>query len=188
MNYELPTCIELGGVEYTIRCDYRAALDICAALSDIDLTEQERSFAALTIFYPDFPSIPQEYYGQAVDRLVWFLNCGDENSATRKAPKLMDWRQDFPLIVAPINRVAGRDIREAGTSMHWWTFIGYYYEIGECLFSQVVRVRDLKAKGKTLDKFDREFYRDYKHLVDFRVSYSDAEKELLKEWGGDIGR
>ena len=37
-NNGLPTRMEVGGVEYEIETDYRAILDICAAISDPELT------------------------------------------------------------------------------------------------------------------------------------------------------
>ena len=49
MMYALPTSLEVRGTEYEIRSDYRAALDICAALSDPELDNQEKALAALII-------------------------------------------------------------------------------------------------------------------------------------------
>ena len=95
----------------------------------------------------------------------------------------MDWEQDYGLMIAPINRVIGREIR-AMEYMHWWTFLAAYQEIGDCTFAQVVRIRYRLARGKTLDKSDREWYRKNRHLVDFKRKYTSADDELMKEWGG----
>ena len=103
----------------------------------------------------------------------------------------MDWSQDFQLIVAPINRVLGYEIRskeyDSNTNtggVHWWTFLSAYQEIGDCLFAQVVRIREKKAKGKALDKSDRDFYRKNRDLVDIKVHYTEIEDELVKQWTG----
>ena len=37
----LPTSVDIDGTEYEIRSDYRAALDICMAMSDAELDEQD---------------------------------------------------------------------------------------------------------------------------------------------------
>ena len=95
------------------------------------------------MFYPDMAAIPQEDLQKACDYMVWFLNCGDEGD-NRRRPKLMDWEQDFQYIVAPINRVVGCEVR-AADYLHWWTFISAYYEIGDCLFAQIVRIRQLNV-------------------------------------------
>lgn len=181
MIYELPTSVDIEGVEYKIRSDYRAILDICIALSDPDLDNGEKAIVALDIFYPGFDEMPAGQYEEAIKKCFWFINCGAEEDQTRKAPKLMDWEQDFQYIVAPINRVMGKEIRSV-EYLHWWTFISSYYEIGDCLFAQIVRIRDMRARGKKLDKADREFYRRNKNLIDIKTTYITAEQELLKEW------
>lgn len=182
MIYSLPKSVDIGGAEYAIRWDYRPILDICAALSDPDLSDEERAYAALDIFYPDFNEMPQEHYQEAIERCFWFINCGEE-SPTRKSPRLIDWEQDFPLMVNPINRVLGREIREE-TPLHWFSFLAAYAEVGDCTFAQVVRIRDKKARGKTLDKSEREWYRQNRHLVDFKAKYTSEDDKLVKEWGG----
>ena len=139
-----------------------------------------KALAALDIFYPDFLTIPGEQLREAAEKMLWFINCGDEGG-NRKRPKLMDWEQDFQYIAAPINRVVGQEIR-AMPYLHWWTFISAYYEIGDCFFAQIVRIRSLRAKGKRLEKADQEFYRENKRLVDIKEKYSEAENTLLQEW------
>lgn len=180
-NELLPVSVDVGGVGYNIRSDYRAILDICAALDDPELEQQDKAAVALDIFYPGIDGMPPECYQEALERCFWFIRGGDAENG-RKAPKLMDWKQDFKLIVAPINRVTGKEIRSM-EYMHWWTFLAAYYEIGDCLFAQVVRVRELRSRGKTLDKADREFYNKNRDIIDLRTTYTDAEKETLGAWG-----
>lgn len=183
MIFDLPTSMTVCGTDYRVRSDYRAVLDICAALTDPDLDDQERVAVMLDIFYPEFDDMPQKHYEEAVKKCLWFINCGEEENAQSNAPKLVDWKQDFKYIVAPVNRVVGAEIRSL-EYMHWWTFISAYYEIGDCLFAQIVRIRDHLAKGKLLDKTDREWYRNNHHLVDLKTTYTEAENDLLKQWGG----
>ena len=181
MIYDLPTSLEVGGKEYEIRSDYRAALDICVALSDPELEDREKAFIALTILYPDFDSIPQEHYKEAIEKCFWFINGGEEDTGP-KTPQLVSWEQDFPLIVAPINRVLGKEIRSM-EYLHWWSWLSAYMEIGgDCTFAQVVSIRDKQARHKTLDKVEKEWLKRNRHLVDFKRKYTQAEDELLKQW------
>lgn len=180
MNYSLPTEVEIGGNVYPIRSDYRAILDIFGTFEDPDMDNNQNALAALDIFYPDFLTIPGEQLREAAEKMLWFINCGDEGD-NRKRPKLMDWEQDFQYIAAPINRVVGQEIRSM-PYLHWWTFISAYYEIGDCFFAQIVRIRSLRAKGKRLEKADQEFYRENKRLVDIKEKYSEAENTQLQEW------
>lgn len=186
MIYDLPTGVEVGDTEYAIRSDYRAVLDICTALSDPELTAQDKGIVALGIFYGEdiFQKLPAEHYEEALRRCFWFIDGGAaEDPAARKRPKLMDWEQDFQYIVAPVNRVIGTEIRSV-EYLHWWSFLSAYYEIGDCVFAQIVRIRNLKAKGKPLDKADREWYQQNRKLVDLKTTYTEQENELLKQWGG----
>lgn len=179
MMYELPMSLEVDGTLHPIRTDYRAALDICAALSDEELTSNEKAYALLFILYEDLGGITN--FDEAIKKALWFISCGDESTPQRKAPKLMDWEQDFPYIVAPINRIAGCEIRSL-SYMHWWTFISYYYEIGECSFSNIISIRSKKTKGKKLEKWEQEFYRENRRMIDFQSGgITDADRALLKD-------
>ncbi len=183
MEYSLPKTAHVAGREYSVRSDYRAILDICVALVDPELTGEERAEVMLRIFYPDFEEIPTDAYQEAIEKCIWFINCGSDERNQRPAPKLMDWEQDFKYIVAPINRVIGTEIREL-KYLHWWTFISAYYEIGDCLFAQIVRIRLLKAKGKPLDKADREWYQNNRELVDIKTPFTEAENAVIDAWLG----
>ena len=81
MNYDLPASVEIGGESYAVRSDYRAILDICAAMSDVELNTQEKSIVALSIFYPDLEKIPSEGMREALERCFWFINCGGQPEA-----------------------------------------------------------------------------------------------------------
>lgn len=190
--YQLPCTVEVGGAEYAVRTDYRCVLDIFAILSDPELSGQEKARGAMEIFYfsPGYEDIPPRDWQEALKQCFWFLS-GGEQRREQKGPPLMDWEQDFPLICAPVNRVYGQDIRgipydpKTNTGgLHWWTFLSYYMEIGDCLFAQVVRIRDMKAHGKRLDKQDREFYRRNRDLIDIKTRYTETDDAFFQEWGG----
>lgn len=180
----LPTSVEVGGQKYEICSDYRAALDICVALDDPELDEQERAYVVLYIFYPNFKEIPEEHLQEAIDRCMEFINGpGPKSNSPAKAPKVVDWEQDLPLIIAPINRVMNCEVRSS-EYVHFWTFLAAYQEIGDCTFAQVVRVRDHLARGQKLDKQDQEWYKRNRHLVDIKRKYTQADDEIFNAWFG----
>lgn len=189
MNYDLPKSLNICGTEYAIRYDYRCILEICAAMQDPELDKQDKAIVAMAIFYPDFENMPTDHYQEAIKQCFWFINGGEDDQGG-KGTKLVSWDQDTKYIISPINRVLGKEIRaipydeETNTGgLHWWTFLSAYMEIGDCVFAQIVRIRNLKAKGKKLDKVDQEWYRQNRNLVDFKQTYTEAENEILKEWG-----
>ena len=181
--FDLPVSVEVDGKEYAIRSDFRAALDICVALNDPELSHEEKLITALVIFYSDFDSLPINSYEEAIKKCFWFINGGDQYSETTNKHNLVDWKKDFAYIVAPINRVTGQDVRQI-KYYHWWSFLAAYMEIGECTFSQIVRIRDLQARHKPLDKADREWYKRNKNLVDIKRTYSEEENNMLRLWSG----
>lgn len=183
INYELPTSVEVNGKIYEIRSDYRVILDLIDALNDLDLRPREKSLVVLEIFFKDPGAIPPQDYEAAIKTAFWFIDGGQERKEGN-APDIVDWAKDFPLIVAPINTIAGGDIR-AKEYVHWWTFLAWYGEIpNDCTFAQVLNIRDKNARNKQLDKTEREWYRRNKELVDRPQRYTSAEEEFLKQLGG----
>lgn len=179
--YDLPASVVIGGEEFEIDSDYRTILDIIMAMNDPDLSDEERAFVTLCIFYPDAYSLPKEHMEDAVAEMISFINCG-ESSDGKDGPKLVDWEQDFKMIISAINKVAGREVR-AMDYLHWWTFLSYYNEIdGECLFSQVVGIRSKLARGKKLDDQDKEFYKRNRKIIDFKNKYSEEDEEIFERW------
>lgn len=184
MTYDLPKTVTVCGEEYAVRSDFRKILEIMEILNDARLSEQERGFFTLLYFYPDFHRMPPTAWVEARKQCYWFLNGGRHDDQSRgKPPRLMDWEQDFPYIISPVNRVLGHEARQA-EYLHWWTFLAAYMEIGECTFAQIVHIRDQQNRGKPLAKADREWYRKNKTLVDLKTQYTSAEEEILKLWGG----
>lgn len=181
MIYDLPTAIDIGGSEYSIRSDYRAILDIIMALSDPDISEWERVFSAVSAFYVDYETIPCEHEEEAIQKCFWFINGGTDEHTSQKHPRLVDWEQDFPLIISPVNKVLGKEARSL-EYLHWWSFLGAYKEIGDCTFANVVSMRNKLAKHKKLDKSEKEWLRENRDLVEFKKKYTDAEENLLNKW------
>lgn len=192
MNYRLPNRLEAGGKEYEIRSDYRCILDICEAIEDPELSQQDKAIVAMNILYINCEEIPMEHREEALRKCFWFIN-GGSDGGSRGAPALVSWKKDIQHIIAPINRVLRREVRaipyDAVTNtggLHWWTFLAAYMEIGDCLFAQIIRIRSMKAKGKPLDKFDQEWYQNNSHLVDIKQEYAEEEKNFLRSMGANV--
>jgi hypothetical protein len=188
--WEFPTSLNIGGADYEIRTDYRAVLDLLTALNDEELTDEDpqiesymKSRVILEIMFPQCDDIPEEYTQEALDKVIEFIDMGITEDS--KKPKTMDWEQDAPILIPAINKVLNTEIR-AQKHIHWWTFLGAYMEIGESLFSNIVHIRQKKAKGKKLEKWEQDFYKENKSLIDFKQKNqrSNEEKELLRDYFG----
>ena len=184
MTYGLPESLNVAGREYQINTDFRCMFDIFEVLNDVELEDRERGYLALGFFYKDVASIPSADYREAIQKMFWFIRGGKDDDGQQSKKKMLDWEHDYPLIIAPVNHVVGREIREL-EHFHWWTFLSAFMEIGEkCTFSQVLHIRQMRANGKRLDKSDAEWYRKNRDLVDLPQTYTEAENDLLNQWGG----
>lgn len=174
--WRLPQSAVIGGVKYPINSDFREVLEIIKYLTDARKSEYSRWMIALSLFYEG--EIPAEHQEEAAKFLSDFISYGVPED--KPGPKLMDWDQDAQLIVADVNKVAGKEIR-AEEYLHWWTFLSYFYGVGEGQLSTVVGIRSKRAKGKKLDKWEQEYYRDNRKKVDFQTPET-PEKAELKEY------
>lgn len=176
----------VGDDELAVRYDFRVILTILEAIGDPELEDQDKAEAIFELFYmePEHIQDPKA----AVEACYRFIDMNEKPG--RKSPRVMDWEQDFVYIIAPINRVLGKEVREIPYDydnntggLHWWTFMGAYMEIGgDCMFSQIVSIRDKKARGKKLEKYEREWMNRNINLVELRQKYTEAENTVATEW------
>lgn len=177
MMYELPQALEIAGKSYKIRSDFRAALDIIAALGDPALSNQEKAMVLLQILYPDWEKITD--YEEAIRQAMLFIGGGETDGGETQRPVLMNWEQDFRFLVAPINRALGVECRQV-EYLHWWTFLSAYMEIGDCTFAQIVSIRSKKAKGKKLEKWEQEYYRENRGVIDIKKRLTESEQAFIE--------
>lgn len=171
---KLPTTLDIDGKEYKIRTDYRIVLTIFEAFNDIELKDNEKIYVMLELLYEEKPDNLEE----AIKQANWFLDGGKQYEEFNKTKKVMDWEQDESIIFSAVNKVAGYETRSK-EYIHWWTFLGYFSEIGEGLFSTVINIRQKKNRGKKLEKYEQEFYKNNKQLIDLKQKYTTEEQNEI---------
>ncbi len=177
--WSLPAQKELGGALYGLHTDYRDILEIFSCLADPDLPEFIRWEVALALFY-DRP-IPDGVKQEAAEYLALFLTGGQPED--KPGPRLLDWDADAPAIIADVNRVSGQEIRSL-PYLHWWSFLSWFHAIGEGQLSTLVSIRNKLARGKKLEGWEKDFYRENKKRVELPKKYSAmelAEQERLNK-------
>ena len=180
MMWNLPISVEIDGKEYAItnKCDYRMVLDVICALNDNELDEDQKIRTALYIFYEDI--FDCENLEKAVKEMFKIISYGEEDDGQNQdKPRLMDWEHDFPQIAPPISRILGFDVRTPDKYVHYWTFIGAYMEIGECTFNNIISIRNKRAKGKPLEKWEEEFFRENYRMVNLPNNLTTEEAGWL---------
>lgn len=195
--FDIPIKLQVGKQSLSIRNrgDFRMVLDCFAALNDTELEKDERIYCSLIIFYEDFNSIEDllacEDLVEAVKKMYWFFNCGDDKNVSAAKPhKLIDWEGDAQLIASAINNVANTEIRSLDY-LHWWTFMGYYLAIGECPLSTIVSIRGKIMEGTKLEKYESKFKSSnpqYFIWDNKSVEEKEAENEILTLWNSNSGR
>lgn len=188
--YEIPQSVLIDGKEHPIRNkgDFRVILDCFTALEDVELTANERTLACLIIFYEELNSVEDigEVFSDvdlAVSEMIKFFNCGQtESPGAHVDYKLIDWQLDSQLVCSAINNVAGKEIR-AESYLHWWTFMGYYFAVGESPLSTVVCIRNKLARGKKLEKYEMEFKKNNPEYfnIDLKSITQKENDALLKQ-------
>ena len=178
-EYDLPQAVNIDGKQFNIRerCDYRIVLRCISALNDNELSEEQRLQCALIIFYEDYDLIQD--LQTAINEMFRIISYDDMGNSDQQRPALMDWEKDFKQIAPPISRILGYDVRMPGKYTHWWTFMGGYMEIGECTFATIVSIRSKKQKGKKLEKWEEDFYRENYDKISLPQKLTKEEEEFL---------
>ena len=175
MIFSLPDSVTVSGAEYSVRTDFRVILEIFVMLDDPDLTDADKTEALLRMFYEERPA-------DAAAAVRAFRDFVDPSPSSGSGPSLVNWQQDFPLLVGPVNHVLGAECRSM-PYLHWHTFLAAYMEIPpDSVFAQTLRIREKLRSGKKLEKWEKEFFRRNPELVNPPVKLTDAEQEILSAW------
>lgn len=185
MTGELPKSLTVAGRVYAIRTDFRDVLKILIAFNDPELDDAEKIYICLFILYEEFDFLPQDDYEAAYRAAVRFIDCGTSPS-DRKSPRTMDWEQDESLLFPAVNHIAGFETRSV-RYLHWWTFMGYFMEIHEGVFSHVLHIRGKKAKGRKLEKWEAEFWQANKDICVLHEKLTDEEKVAKERLNAMLG-
>lgn len=178
----LPTSLDVNGSTYEIRSDFRNVLRVFEAFDDENLTDEDKAYVLLDVIYVDFENIPRKDYSAAYQAAIQFIEGGSAMRGKKSNHKLFSWSKDEQLIFPAVNKVAGCEVRLA-KYLHWWTFLGYFGCIDhEDLWSFVLSIRQKRAKGEKLEKYERKFLNANPELcsVESTVRAGTAE-DALKE-------
>lgn len=170
--WELPTSATVGGNTYKINADFRDILQIISILNDPDKPEAFRWLIAMALFYEG--EVQPQDAEEAVQYMAEFIAYEDTGDS-KPGQSFFDWEQDASIIIADVNKVAGQEIRSI-PFVHWWTFLSWFFAIGEGQLSTIVSIREKLRKGKPLEKWEKEYYQKNKSRVDLKTRYSAAEK------------
>lgn len=184
---QLPKALRINGVSYEIRADYRNVLRVFEAFADESLSDKEKMLICLQRMFVNFRSIPYDNYKEAYEQVYWFIGCGKPEEK-RPPIRTFNWIKDEPLLFPAVNKAAGIEVRSV-PYMHWWTFMGFFESIDpDSLFGTVLSIRQKKARGKKLEKYEREFMNNNKALMalDMATATPKTAEEKLMDMFNDL--
>lgn len=164
---EYQESIILDGVEYAIDSDWRAAYTILSAMEDNDLTDIEKYVIMYKLlFIEEAPPLIEE----AIVACMTYLNGGGASAMNNNSEHstydkpLYKLSVDALWIFAAVSKVLGNSVKSY-EYLHWHDFLQAFYEIGECMFSNIITIRKHKIEGK-LTKDEKIYYEKNKQLID----------------------
>lgn len=168
----------IAGTECEFNSDFRDIIKIFEPLTDPDLLNNEKVIVSLDMFYKtdDY----KKDLETAIKDMFFFIDMGDTDSTAKHEKPVYDWNQDFNIIVAPVSRIIGKDVRGM-EYLHWWSFLNAFMEIGECTFSTYVSIRSKLNKGKKLEKYEEKIFRENKNKVLLKKKVDTFTQNLLDE-------
>lgn len=181
----LPEYLTVGEDKYKIRSDYRDVLQVFEVFADPELEQGEKWIVAIYLLLEPFACADDVLEAvengfdadEAAKQIVWFISSGQETGDKKELPSY-DWIQDEQMIFSAVNKVAGKETREM-EYLHWWTFLGYFNEVGEGNLTFVVGIRNKLNKHKKLEKHEREFLNNNSKLV--MLEKRKTKEELEQE-------
>lgn len=123
---------------WLIRTDYRIGVQIQLCISDPELSEYEKTAAALDLLYGK--GVPDDMQ-TAIEGLGWFMACGGEPEKDEKSnePELYSFEYDAARIASGFKKAFGRDITRE--KLHWFEFVPMLGELSGTAFSNVIEIR-----------------------------------------------
>lgn len=179
----LPERLTVGGRDYAIRSDYRNVLHVFEAFSDPELRKEEKWIVAIYLLFKDFTCADDVLRAagngfdleEAMRKVSWFIAAGSTEKEITELP-VYSWQKDEQMIFSAVNKVAGKETRSP-KYLHWWTFLGYFNEVGEGPLTFLVGIRRKLNKKKKLEKHENEFLNQNRSLVELEKEKSWEERE-----------
>ena len=182
----LPTSLDVCGKTYNINADFRNVFHIFEAFDDERLSGYSKMKICIMRLYTD--EIPQGLYNEAYCKACWFLDGGEAcRSAKKESVRLVDFEQDETMLFAAVNAAAHTEVR-AKDFLHWWTFLSFYISLPpDSLYAQVISIRSKNAKKKPLEKWEKEFFKANKDIIELKKKYSAEQRAEIDKLNELLG-
>lgn len=156
----LPLSLNIDGVEYPIKTDYRAILKYDRMISQ----KSEDGVIIIRALEQIFCKLPNNIEA-AIAGINWFVNCGREEKQNVPSNKTLgingnkafDFERDELLIWSAFRSRYGIDLLET-ECLHWWLFRALLDDIGnDVRLSQIMQYRIIDTNAEGISKERKKF-------------------------------
>lgn len=184
LESKLPVSVTINGWEYPIRSDFRTMIKFEQLMQDPAVTDQDRTWLALNLFYPEIP----DDLDQAVEKMIWFYRCDKQDNLymkrakkkkSKKTDRIYDFEYDDDYIYAAFMAQYHMDLHRV-KNLHWWKFRAMFNSLNED--TQFVKIMEYRAVE--LDKVPKEkraFYKRMKMLYALPLSQTEEQHQNALE-------
>ena len=189
---ELPTSVDIDGIQYDLNCDFRYSVMFEMLMFDDEVSETDKLKKALKLYYGN--RIPKNVE-KAVEKIMWFYRCGKEppQKAKRRRrergnDRCYDFDHDDAYIYAAFLQQFGVDLQDE--VLHWWKFKAMFQSLSES--TEVVKIMGYRNIKITQDmtKSQKDFYLDMKRIHALPLPKTEVDKikaiEAALMNGGDV--
>ena len=177
----VPESVEIDGIEYEIRTDFRVSILFEMMMQDAELSDKEKLLKALELYYPIIPG----NVGEAIEKIKWFYRCGKDivkssNNSKGESIKIYDYEYDDDYIYSAFLSQYGVDLQDV-KHLHWWKFKAMFKSLNED--NKIVKIMQYRNidLSKIKDKEQNIYYRKMKKLYEIPRSATEIEKNKAIE-------
>lgn len=177
-----PTSVNIDGVEHTINCDHITSIKFEMAIKDPELSEIDKLFVALNLYYEeDIPDNIEE----AWNAILWFYTLGEldgkvdegeggsniNNSPPKpKEEEIYSFEHDGDYIFSSFLYAYKIDL--SNEELHWWSFMKLFNTLPEdTIMKKIIEIRNTKITP-SMSKEEKANWRKLKRMYKLPVNES----------------
>lgn len=170
-------------ITYDIITDYKSIIDIMIMYEKANLTDQEKNYLMLQMFYcGNVPNDTQQAFEKAIEFLNVVTTSAENNPNKEDYGRLFSFEQESYYIFFAIN-YSHNDILKTNSDLHWWDFYSKFMQLKEdCEFIDIVNNRLAHKMGKAT-KEQQKARKEYpeKYILGEQRKIDDKQFQRAKE-------
>ncbi len=172
----VPKTVCISGKDVDIRSNFRTSILFELMMNDAVLSDEEKLFQTLQLYYPVVP----ENLEEALNKALWFYRGGMDEERKgvggKKASQIYSFEYDAEYIYAAFMDQYGVNLQSIDY-LHWWEFKAMFKGLKED--NEIVKIMGYRAVDITseMNKEQQKFYRKMKEA--YKIPLAKTERDKL---------